>query len=118
MGRTRVALTKEEKREIGEYLLSKDPSHTQAEARRVFSKKFNRPLPNSVIHRISKRPDKFQGKEKQKYRTRDAYFPEFEEYLFKEQKGYGRRGRITKTLVLVFANKLKKRMDGAQTKSC
>ena len=83
MGKTsRVALIKE-KREIAEYL-SEDPSHTQAEARRIFSKKFNRPLPRMVICRISKQSDKFWEHGTQKYRMREALFPEFAYHLYKQ----------------------------------
>ena len=70
----RVALTNNEKREIAEYL-SEDQSHTQAEARDIYSKMFNRPLPRTVICRISKQSDKFWEHGTQKYRMRRQYFP-------------------------------------------
>ena len=108
MGKSsRAALTLEEKKEIAKYF-REDPVHTQADARRFFSKKLNRALSKTVIFRIKKETEKFIPGASQKYRTRDGFFPEFENFLFKQLKECVKRGRITKTLVQVFANESKK----------
>ena len=59
---------------------------TQAEARHIYSKMFNRPLPRTVICRISKQSDKFWEHGTQNYRMRETLFPEFEDHLYKQLK--------------------------------
>ena len=91
MGRTRHALSLEQKHNIVNFM-SENPLMSQRDVGRVFSRKYGQTVTKGVIYRITKNREKLSKPEKKenrkkKFREVPIRFPCFEEYVREELRG-------------------------------
>ena len=91
MGKTRHALTLEQKHDIVNFMRD-NPLMSQRDVGRAFSRKYGQTVMKGVIYRITKNREKLSEPEKlskpeKKFREVPISFPCFEEYVMEKLRG-------------------------------